>query len=77
MYRLARDAAAAAAAKEAEANRLRPNDEEHTRALGPLETEHARISKYGPRRPLMNASEPFQACMPMNTGAPDIPLHLF
>ena len=43
--RLARDAAAAAAAKEAEANRLKPNEEEHTRGLGPLESEHARLAK--------------------------------
>ncbi|CAL5224315.1 g6982 [Coccomyxa viridis] len=42
---LARDAAAAAAAKEAEANRLKPNHEEHTKGLGPLETEHARLAK--------------------------------
>ena len=44
-YRLARDAANAAAAKEAEANRLKPNHEEHTKALGPLESEHARLAK--------------------------------
>lgn len=43
--RLARDAAAAAAAKEAEANKLKPNPDEHAKALQPLEAEHSRLAK--------------------------------
>ena len=43
--RLARDAEAAAAAKEASAGKMRPNDEEHSKALQPLEAEANRLTK--------------------------------
>ena len=43
--RLARDAEAAAAAKEAEAHKMRPNDDEHSKALQPLEAEANRLTK--------------------------------
>ncbi|CAK0785482.1 hypothetical protein CVIRNUC_008691 [Coccomyxa viridis] len=43
--RLARDAEAAAAAREADAHKMRPNDEEHSKALQPLEAEANRLTK--------------------------------
>jgi len=43
--RLAREAAEAAAAKEAELNAFGPKREEHARALAPLQKDHAAITK--------------------------------